>query len=814
MLIAAGILAVFAGCTAEIELAGSGNNAGTLPLRPGEQELSIRLNGITDVSGVPATRAAELVTVAGENEIQSITIYGMVGLSKGAVPDVTVTDGYAVDNPTAIRDYTLERTYRYVPGSNDNDLLLVSDGSGYMLSLAVQNDSYARMFIVAVNTEEKTNEDAVAPPVAVPVYTDATKATLSDRSGASTGANILSILHGVRIGAEYGLETDVMSVEPPLAMAGIACQSIQSSTGENRITYYFLQDSFDRGMSVELVRSVARFDVRLPEYVKLVGLFPVKTGGNTNQGMIEPVVDATSWQELDERIYRREISVRYAALNATVPVNNMVSGAFYLPAGRLYDDRGGQVKLKVEYLGKEVDLTVFEPGAVISRNTRYIVNVVNSGANTLSASLRVAEWNTAGNEIDAGDLYGTLNTGATAEVEVVRMRDGNMDGIFETETILTGAQALLYGEIDTGTKKVFVTHTVGQQSGNSKYEVFVKLTGTAGDTKPVGISDPDGLLDWTRKTEDTSTGTYTVKVPFAASTTPIATFTPPRTSVLKVLTHPASGEEKGEEYTVTKDYVTPGALTDPRAADMFGAVDIITSNDRWSVDETTKTITLPVLTEYESLKLSEAGLYSGYMMAGLGDWLTATYTSQNLKYGTPSFIAITPVDNFKSDKPRTGELILRQWNGTAVENTTYKIVQPGGNFDALLLSNGGFGVDISPTTNGGDLVEGVAYNNKKLTCPQGGLSSNPIAYNICIYSNNSEPIFVEIIQGSSWMSLEAKIIGGRVTPLEGKYAIGLRLAEDGVAGTIRNGKVAVSYRDAATGSLKTEIINVTQGFGR
>lgn len=759
----AACLLILAACSEETVLTGDKTPGDALVLKPGEREVSLLLNGVSASGAVPATRAEDAISLSGESTIDELVIYSFVNLDNSGA-SLTESDRWS---------YTLERKYHYKANAAGNDLILTADGSNYRITIPVLEDDKLRYFKMQVNMGDGSGVTAVAVDAA-----DRTSATRTE---------------GLPLPPLISANADVITT--PLPMNGDCYWEEELTGGYTDKTYIFGKDDLKRGMQASLVRKVSRFDINNPANTRFT------VTGITMKNVL-PLSGSVSGTE-------PTYTLKASPENAT-----FIPAAFYLPA------RNGNVaSMTITVTGTlaGVETTVEIPcgDLRLTDNTRYVINIVNSGAYNLSASLRIAEWNTAGNEIDAGDLYGTLNAGATAEVEVVRLMDGDMDGIFETETILTGVQALLYGEIDTDTKKVFVTHTVGQQSGNSKYEVFVKLTGTTGDTKPVGISDPDGLLDWTRKTEDTSTGTYTVKVPFAASTTPIVPFTSPRTSVLKVLTHPAGGEEKGEEYTVTKDYITPGTLTDPRAPDVFGAVDIITSNDRWSVDETTKTITLPVLTEYESLKLSEAGLYSGYITAGLGDWLTATYTPGLSDFSNiPSFIAITPVDNFKSDKPRTGELILRQWNGTAVENTTYKIVQPGGNFDASLLSNGGFGVDISPTFNGGELVEGVTYNNKNLRCPQGGLSSNPIAYNICIYSNNSEPIFVEIIQGSSWMSLEAKIIGGRVTPLEGKYAIGLRLAEDGVAGTIRNGKVAVSYRDAATGSLKTEIINVTQGFGR
>lgn len=788
-----GLLLAATACTAEVELGEEGGTGG-LALRPGEKEFSIRLNGITDVSGVPVTRAAELVTVEGENEIQSITIYGMVGLNVEG-KEVMRPD-YPQDSPFPIREYTLERVYRYVPGSSGNDILLVADGSGYKLSFGVQSDAYKRAFLVAVNTKEENYnnryDNVSAPSVAVPVYTDAATPTLSDRTSASTGQDILLLQSGARI------ESNTMSVTPPLAMGGMAYFTIQSMNGEVMKSYFFTQEFFDRGMSVDLIRSAGRFDVKLPDYTKLLGL----SDGTVTYGVKTPFENYIDYP-LDPRSYS---GVKFASLNTTVASNNVVSGAFYLPAGTI----NGTVKLKVEYLDKEVDLVVFG-STTINPNTRYIINVTNSGANNLSASLRVAEWNTDEGEIDSGDLYGTLNKGATMGIAVTRMQQDFDTGEFIEVPVTNADQALQYGELSTDTRKITVVY-------RSRGTVYVKLTGASGDIKPIGIMNSDGWLDWTRKTEVTSSGTDTLKIPVIMDYA-VPYFAPPQTSTLKVLTHPDGGKEQCDEYVIEKDWVTP-TMAASGTETSFPEMTIIAPNDKWSVDKTTKTITLPALTGYEALMLrcSEsasitAGPMSGWITEGLGDWLKTSYIrGKEGIYGggdaTPSHIEIIPADNFKSDRTRTSELVLREYKGTGLEYTTYRIIQPGGNFDASLLSNGGFGVNITPAINGGDIAEGLKYADRNLECPPDGPSMNPASYNISIHSNDSNPVFVEIIQGGSWMSLEKEMgrLDGSTT---GKYAVGLRVSNNETA-IKRSGKIAVSYRDATTNTLKTEIIIVSQ----
>lgn len=783
-----GLLLAAMACTAEVELV-EGGSTGGLPLRPGEREFSIRLNGIMGVSGVPATRAAELVTVEGENEIQSITIYGMVGLYTNS-KEVPV-DGYSPSNPTNIyKYYTLERVYRYIPGSSDNDILLVADGSGYKLTLGVQNDSYRRAFLVAVNTKEETNgSSATAPSVAVPVYTNAATPALSDRTLASTGEQICELQSGVRV------ESGSLSVTSPLAMGGLAYFPIQSINGEVGKSYFFSQEYFDRGMSVDLMRSVGRFDVRLPDYVKLLGL---------SDGTVQYWVDAPFEKPVNGEInapWGHSYSVKLGGPNTIVAVNNMVSGAFYLPAGSI----NGTVKLKVEYLGKEVELVVFESKEgstwTIKPNTRYIINVINSGANNLSTSLRMVEWNDGEDEMEGGDVYGTLNAGATMSLEVTDMMY-NDDAGEEIETPLPPEQASLFGELNPDTKKITVAYFYSDRPFPSPLSlaIYVKLTGKSGTNKPIGIIDSDGWLDWTRKVEDFSTGTYTVKLPVMIdNTTPI--FTPPRTSVLKVVTHPDGGKEKYDEYIVEREWAMPTKLASPTTND-FPEVTITTPNDKWSV--VGNTITLPAMAGYKELVLVNTGKYSGWITEGVGDWLKTSFTP-GLYDGGTTFI--TPTDNFKSDKERASELVLREYKNGALTTTKYKIIQSGGKFNAALLTNKGFDVNVSNTWNGGLWIEGVQYNNKTLTCLHKP-ASNPGAYNISIHSNDSDPIFVEIIKGGAWMSLESEI-AREDGSTNGLYAVGLRISDPDI-GIDRSGKISVSYRDAVTDALRTEIINVIQ----
>lgn len=775
----AACLLMLAACSDVTEISNIDDGHAGLLLRDGEQEVHLYLKGLGNGGGVPVTRASGLVTLPGESTVDEIVVYSLVNKN----PEGTT---FSIENGSDSYA-TLERCYHYKSGATGNDLVVTPDGDGYRISLGVLKDNYMRYFVMHANAGGVlTTTSAVEGTPKALVYLAA--ASTDDRTNVTTLSDL--DYTPLPFPITWATESSVASpVLPPLPMSGTGYWTKELTGGYSREVKWVGKDDLNRGVTFRLERAVARFDISNLAATGFTVTGIAATGVRTNAG------DASS----------------YAFQEKALDNSELIAGALYLPRTRGNSSWGSDLALQIKGIlyGIPTEVEV-KPNQYmgIAPNTRYIINIVNTGS-TLGTTLRVAEWDTGEDEMNSGDLFGTLNKGATMSLEVTKWRPGDVFGEYVEAPVTDENEALQYGELNADTKKITVVY-------NSGGTVYIKLTGTTGDTKPVGIVDSEGWLDWARKTEESSSGAYVVKLPVIVDAkTPV--FTPPQTSALKVLTHPDGGKEQCDEYVIEKEWVTPTMANDSRVqGSVFPEITITTPNDKWNIDETTKTITLPIMAGYEALGLKDASLYSGWITTGLGDWLETFYTPRRGEYPTftPSFIKIVPTDNFKSDKDRVSELVLREYKGTAVEYTTYKIIQPGGNFNASLLSNGGFGVNITGTVNGGELVEGLKYNlnRKSLECPFDAPSSNPIEYNISIHSTNSDPVFVEIIQGGSWMSLEKEIYRADGST-SGKYAVGLRVSEN-ETGISRSGQIAVSYRDATTNALKTEIITVSQASGR
>lgn len=778
------LLFALAACSDVTEIGGIDNDHAGVSLEEGEQEVHLYLKGLGNGGGVPVTRASGPVTLPGESMVDEIVVYCFVNLNQSGT-SVEISNYGTEDGGVS----TLERVYHYKSGTSGNDLVLASDGDGYRISLGVLRDDKLRYFVIHANAGAVPAQIVAYGgwvPAATTHILTAVPVSGADRSSATVSSALRNA--ALPFPLTYTTPSSVASpVLPPLPMRGTGYRTEALTGGHTCEVNWLTADELAKGVSFNLSRGVARFDIGNS----------VATGF-TVSGIAATGVRVNFWDTDTFSIENRALD------NA-----ELIAGAFYLP--RTIDTRdanwGADLEIQVSGTLYGVPTTVKvkpDQNMIIAPNTRYIINILNSGS-TLSATLRVAEWKDGDSEIEGGDLLGTLNEEATVEIHEENKRSAslNFSGMAGNKI------SLMWGWL-------------------SSWNVSVTLTGKSGTTKPVGMVLPQGVFNEESIFSATNAeGKHVTYLPVINHSNPlyepVPVFTPPQTSVLKVITHPVGADgkayEKCDEYEIERDWIIP-AMIESASVDIFPPINIVAPSDKWTVNTTNKVITLPVLTEYGALKLqcSElgnvyAGKESGWITEGLGDWLKTSYTmGQEVPSGKNimPFIEITPMDNFKSGKERVSELVLREYKETALVYTTYKIIQPGGNCNAALLSEAGFGVNISQTFNGGSPAGGLEYNSsdKSLNCPSADLAANPIAYNICIHSNDSNPIFVEIIQGGSWMTLEQKIARTDGST-NGLYTVGLRIS-DNKTGVARSGKIAVSYQDAASGSLKTEIVTINQ----
>lgn len=90
-----------------------------------------------------------------------------------------------------------------------------------------------------------------------------------------------------------------------------------------------------------------------------------------------------------------------------------IPAALYIPNGYYSDTKLLDIVIHGTFHG--VDTELHAKTGNVNGNTRYIINIINSGS-TVAASLSLADWTGSGANIDSDDLYGRLNSGASLSI--------------------------------------------------------------------------------------------------------------------------------------------------------------------------------------------------------------------------------------------------------------------------------------------------------------------------------------------------------------------------------------------------------------
>lgn len=754
-------LLALAACSDVTEIGVTEPGTAGVPLNPGEQEVHLYLKGLGNGGGVPVSRASGVVTLPGENTVEEIVVYCFVNLDTGGS---TVTM-MGLDSKSDGDASTLERVYHYKAGASDNDLFVASDADGYRISLGVVKDDNKRLFVIHANAggvaTELYNVNLIDFFSITPVAVDA------DRGLATTYSNFknsddLEIPFPLNF-TENSPNTVALPVLPPLPMRGTGYREEPLTGGTTREIGWFTSDELAKGISFKLTRATARFDISNP----------VATGFTVSSIEAKGVT-------VNREENRQEAVVAFS--ERALENSELIAGALYLPRTTTKNNTWGsslQILIKGTLYGVPTTVTV-DPAddTAINPNTRYIINILNSGS-TLSAKLQVAEWGDGGSGINGEDLLGTLNEAVTVEVPNKDDRDPKADIIGNKISMM------------------WLRHSTVVLEGSS--------------AKPIGVVLPEGVFEEDKISHTLSADNrYVLSLPLD---TDIPPFTAPKTSVLKVITHPVDAAEKYyekyDEYKIVRDWITPSMLKDENIS--LGLPSVTFGEEApegWAVNTTDKTITLSAFAGYGCLTLQNATEYSGWIEEGLGDWLTVEKQVAR-EQDDPIFqMLYARKDNFKSNERRTSQMVLREWDTAenALKETKYTLIQDAGNWAAAALGTG-YDVDISKIFNSGNFVSEVKYEGSTLTYPASDATYNDAAYYISLRSKDEKPIAVDFVSGTSWIRPTFNETINRSGDID-KYVRFFRIEKN--TGAARTGTINVTYRDKTTGALKTETITVKQ----
>lgn len=765
-------LLALAACSDVTEIGVTEPGTAGVPLNPGEQEVHLYLKGLGNGGGVPVSRASGVVTLPGENTVEEIVVYCFVNLDTGGS---TVTM-MGLDSKFNGDASTLERVYHYKAGASDNDLFVASDADGYRISLGVVKDDNKRLFVIHANAggvaDELYNGNLTGPFFITPVAVGAERRLATTYSNFKNSDD-LEIPFPLNF-TENSPNTVASPVLPPLPMRGTGYREEPLTGGTTREIGWFTSDELAKGISFKLTRATARFDISNP----------VATGFTVSSIEAKGVTidHDTDGVELSERALEN---------------SELIAGALYLPRTTTKNNTWGsslQILIKGTLYGVPTTVTV-DPAddTAINPNTRYIINILNSGS-TLSAKLQVAEWGDGGSGINGDDLLGTLNKKAEMAV---------------TEELKRSVEGMPYYQIEGN--KISILWSWAQETSKTLYVTF---TGEELSEKPIGVVLPEGVFKEKEIKSGVLENKYRIWLPLidhGKDSIGIPPFAAPKTSILKVITHPADGAgnyyEKYDEYEIVRDWIIPSMLGRDDISSLLPSV-TFEAPERWTVNTTDKTITLSAFAGYGCLTLHNATKHSGWIEEGLGDWLTVEEQVAILENSPIFKMLYARKDNFKSNERRTSQMVLREWDTAenALKETKYTLIQNAGNWDAAALGTG-YEVDITGTDNTGDVSSEVKYEGCILTYPASGAAGDDKVYCISLRSKDEKPIAVDFVSGTSWIRPTFNETIKRDGDAN-KYVRFFRIEKN--TGAARTGTINVTYRDETTGALKTETITVNQ----
>ena len=346
----------------------------TLPVRlnPGEQAVTLTLGGMGKAASAksettPLSRADNSINII-ETEaiVNTLDIYCFVNLAQNG-RDTTVK-----------ANYTLERVYKYTPGGESNDFVLVPSANSYQAAIGIPKDERLRYFLAVAN-----DNDSPRTYTAVPLGSDRATASAYADLSAWIGANSSSISSYIPATA---------TVPKRLAM---------NDGSYTEVDEPFSAEDLAGGLFITLYRLSTRIDISNPSTTNFITT-GIEYRYKTDISLFPPYTLATTGMKLQS--------------HNTIDNAEYIAGAAYFYP---YSDENNEIIITGTLHGVEQTITV---NASFKPNTRYILRVRNAESN-VSATIEVAPWD-EGSDIDA-PLSGEYNAAYTLAPVVTGSSIGN-----------------------------------------------------------------------------------------------------------------------------------------------------------------------------------------------------------------------------------------------------------------------------------------------------------------------------------------------------------------------------------------------------
>lgn len=627
----------------------------TLPvhLNPGEQAVTLTLGGMGKAAaeaesaiGSLSRAASPINTIETEAVVNTLAIYCFVNL------------GQDNTDVTAKTDYTLERVYKYAPGGESNDFVLVPAADGYQAAIGIPKDDRLRYFLAVANDPENRATAYTATPVG------------NDREN-PTNAN------------ERKTTSTYTAISMWKATATVTVHLLATSPVPKRIamndgSYTEVDEPFSAadlagGLPIVLSRLVARLDISNPAST---GFIITKRGYGAQDDV--PLFPPYALTSSEGR-----------------PMVSPIDNAEYIPGFLyLYPLSGGNqntIRIDGTLHGVEQTLTV---EATLKCNTRYLLRVRNDG-NNVSASIEVAPWND-GSDIDA-PVPGEYNAAYTI-APVVTMTSVGDDG---------SEKNFYSASIEQSTRTIRAYSNTGLRALPSTTS-YITVTGADGDEKPVGVIIPPAFTDKITLSTSTTTASGAWQVSIGAATDDSGgggiimsgraqisglqtRRTRPESCTLTFVTRAADGTYKYDEWTFVLDIFT----NSDTPLDNFPTVQVFENGALTDITDNTYTpVYLPAFAEVPGdngiptekyIYISSTEYYTKtFATYSTGDWLFVGTTALiDLNKLNPLYTYALN-DNF-TGKERRAQLVTRRAHAvtddmgtpvdTVMEERRYTVIQ-------------------------------------------------------------------------------------------------------------------------------------------
>lgn len=617
----------------------------TLPvhLNPGEQAVTLSLGGMgkaaaeaESATGSLSRAASPINTIETEAVVNTLAIYCFVNL------------GQDNTDVTAKADYTLERVYKYAPGGESNDFVLVPAADGYQAAIGIPKDDRLRYFLAVANDPENRTTAYTATPVGNERTSTSTYTIISMWKATATVTVHLLATSPVpkRIAMNDGSYTEV---DEPFSAADL--------TG---------------GLPIVLSRLVARLDISNPASTGFI-ITSRGYGAQDDVPLFPPYT---------------------LTLSEGRPMVSPIDNAEYIP-GFLYlyphsDGKQNTIRIHGTLHGVQQILTV---EATLKCNTRYLLRVRNDG-NNVSASIEVAPWN-EDTDIDA-PVPGEYNAAYTI-APVVTMTsigdDGSEKNFYSTN-------------IEQSTRTIRAYSNTGLRA-LPRTTSYITVTGASGDEKPVGVIIPPAFADKITLSTSTTTASGAWQVSIDAVTDDSGgggiiisdraqisglqtQRTRPESCILTFVTRAADGTYKYDEWTFVLDIFTNNYTP----LDNFPTVQVFENGALTDITDNTYTpVYLPAFAEVPGdngiptekyIYISSTEDYTKtFATYSTGDWLFAgTAALIDLNKLNPLYTYALD-DNF-TGKERRAQLVTRRAHvvtdggtpvDTIMEERRYTVIQ-------------------------------------------------------------------------------------------------------------------------------------------